>query len=162
MAQPSARAYLAFLYRSETGLISRKEWWLGVSLLLGLLFLFELGWLALAPQTERGLEERALVDPWVLVTYCYVIVFALVFALCGISFITLSIKRLRAIGRPQALAGLVPLIVFLTSALHWLQPRVSEVMDRFWVWGMDGVLILCLIWTCVELGIKQNDRPEPN
>ena len=162
MAQPSARAYLAFLYRSETGLISRKEWWLGVSLLLGLLLLLEMGWLALAPQTERGLEERALVDPWVLVTYTYVIVFALVLAVCGISFITLSIKRLRAIGRPQALAGLVPLVLFLTSALHWLQPRVNEVMDRFWVWDMDGVLILCLIWTCVELGIRQNNRPEPN
>ena len=97
-----------------------------------------------------------------LVTYTYVIVFALVLAVCGISFITLSIKRLRAIGRPQALAGLVPLVLFLTSALHWLQPRVNEVMDRFWVWGMDGVLILCLIWTCVELGIRQNNRPEPN
>jgi uncharacterized membrane protein YhaH (DUF805 family) len=154
MDQPSTRAYLAFLFRSESGRIARKDWWLGTGLLAAILVIFELGWLQLAPYANRGLDDRALIDPGVLAVYSYALVFALAFLLCGISFFLLSIKRLRDLGQPTALAGLVPFAIFIASALHWLQPRVNEVMGRGWVWGMDALLLMVLIWTCYELGLK--------
>jgi uncharacterized BrkB/YihY/UPF0761 family membrane protein len=72
--------------------------------------------------------------------------------------VNLSAKRFRDLGRaaPVALAGLAPLVALVVGAVHWLQPRVAEVMPRLWVWGADAALVAVIGWTIYELGFRND------
>lgn len=149
---------IRFLYRTEQGRIDRAAWLKGAGALAGVITPFFLVWLALAPYTDHDLSRGdPFFAPMTAVAYGYVIFLTFVILLVAVSYVNLSAKRFRALGHqaPLALAGLAPLVALVTSATHWLQPRVAEVMPRFWVWGADAVLVAVIAWTIYELGVRQ-------
>ncbi len=158
-SQPPLSEYLRFLFRSEQGRIGKRAWWQGVAILAAVAMVSTLGWKILEPYANRGLDERAMLDPMTVVTYSYSLVYALVIVLCAVSYTMLTVKRLRDRGRSTALAGLVPFVVFLSGATHWLQPRVKEVMSYNWVYGIDLLMLAVIIWTIFDLGMHDQKAP---
>lgn len=149
---------LRFLFRTDQGRISKRAWWAGVGVLAIPLILLTVGWALLAPYANRTLDERALVDPLTLVAYVYLVVFAFALIVMAISFVMLSMKRLRDRGKPPSLAGLPPLAVLIAAASHWLQPRVADVMGRGWIFAGDALLVCVIGWAIYEMGVA-SERP---
>jgi hypothetical protein len=58
-----------------------------------------------------------------------------------------------------ALAGLLPLAALVSGAVHWLQPRVAEVMPYWYVAGADAILVAITAWNVVELGFSEASKP---
>ena len=158
-SQPPLSEYLRFLYRSEQGRVGKRAWWQGVAILAAILMVFSLGWRLVAPFANRGLDERAMLDPMTITAYSYSMVYALVILLCAVSYTMLTIKRMRDRGRSTVWAGLVPLMVFLSGATHWLQPRVKEVMSYNWVYGIDLLMLAAIIWTIFDIGMHDQKAP---
>lgn len=151
---------IRFLYRTEQGRIDRAAWVRGAGALAAVLAPFLLIWLPLAPYTDHDLARGdPFFAPMTAVAYGYVILLTFVILLVAVSWVNLSAKRFRALGykAPLALAGLAPLVALVVSATHWLQPRVAEVMPRFWVWGADAVLVAVAAWTIYELGLRKDE-----
>ena len=149
-----ASASLHFLFRTDQGVVSRRDWRRGVLILGAPLAALTLGWQFLAPYANRGLDQRKLIDAMTIVTFSYLIVFALAVLLIAVCFVMLTIKRLRARGRPTGLAGLLPLASLIAGAAHWLQPRVTESMPWGIVVACDVALLAALVWMVFELGIR--------
>jgi uncharacterized membrane protein YhaH (DUF805 family) len=144
---------LRFLYRTETGVIDRRVWWLGVIPLASILLLATLGWIALRPFAGRGLDERAFLDPLTLAASLYLIAYAFVVLLIAVCFVMLSMKRLRDRGRIPLLAALVPLAALASGAAHWMR-GLSEVSMPLWLmWTADIALVAALVWAVVEMGV---------
>lgn len=156
MALDSER--IRFLYRTEQGRIDRATWLKGAGALAAILAPFFLIWLALAPYTDHDLARDPFFAPMTAAAYAFVILYSFVILLVAVSYVNLSAKRFRDLGRaaPVALAGLAPLVALVVGATHWLQPRVAEVMPRFWVWGADALLVAVIVWTLYELGFRNN------
>jgi uncharacterized membrane protein YhaH (DUF805 family) len=156
MAVDSER--IRFLYRTEQGRIDRATWLKGAGALAGVIAPFFLIWLVLSPYTDHDLSRGdPFFAPMTAVAYGFVLLYAFVILLVAVSYVNLSAKRFRALGHraPVALAGLAPLVALIVGATHWLQPRVMEVMPRFWVWGVDAVLVAVVAWTIYELGLRE-------
>ena len=150
---------LRFLFRTEQGRIGRQDWWTGVALLAGGLVVLTAGWFAVAPYTDRTIDEsQALIEPATVAAYAYLMAYALAIVLAAVSFTMLSIKRLRDRLRPTGLAGLVPLLALVDGSTRWLQPRVDEVMSRGWVYGADVLLIAAVAWAVYEMGFGEKDH----
>lgn len=157
MAIDSAR--IRFLYRTELGDIDRATWLKGAGALAAIIAPFFLIWMLLSPYTDHDLSRGdPFFVPMTAVAYVYVLIYAFVILLVAVSYVNLSAKRFRALGHraPVALAGLAPLVALIVGAVHWLQPRVAEVMSLYWVWGADAVLVAVAAWTIYELGLKQD------
>ncbi len=148
------RESLRFLYRSDEGEIGRATWWGGLAPLVILLAILTIIWLVLAPWANRGLDERAFIDPRTLAAYVYLLFYAFAIFLIAVCYTNLSAKRFRARGKPPGLAGLLPLAALLSGAAHWLYPRVADVMPWFLVAGCDLALVAVLVWHVVELGLR--------
>lgn len=148
---------IRFLYRTDEGRVDRATWARGAGALGAILAPFMLIWLALAPYAAHDLSTSPLFVPMTAVAYAYVILYAFVVLLVAISFVNLSAKRFRDLGRapPLGLASLVPFAALIAGAAHWLQPRVAEVMPIYWVWGADAALVAAIGWTIYELGFKE-------
>lgn len=151
---------IRFLYRTEQGRIDRETWLRGAGALAAVITPFFLAWLALSPYTAHDLAKDPFFVPMTAVAYAFVLVYSFVILLVAVSYVNLSAKRFRDLGRPApvALAGLAPLVTLIVGATHWLQPRVAEVMPRFWVWGVDAVLVAVIAWTLYELGFKDSAK----
>ncbi len=149
---------IRFLYRTEQGRIDRATWLKGAGALAAILAPFFFIWLALAPYADHDLTRDPFFAPMTAAAYGFVILYAFVILLVAVSYVNLSAKRFRELGRPApvALAGLGPLAALVTGAVHWLQPRVAEVMPRFWVWGVDAALVAVIAWTIYELGFRND------
>jgi hypothetical protein len=147
---------LSFLFRTDQGEISSRTWWAGSGLLAIPLVLLTIVWQLLAPYANRGLDERALIDPLTLMAYLYIVVFAFAMVFIAICFVMLSMKRLRARSRPPSLAGLPPFAALVVGAAHWLQPRVAEVMGRGWLYAGDALLVLVILWAIYEMGVADD------
>ena len=151
-----------FLYRTDKGRIDRAGW-LRAAAPLALSFLATTAiMLAVLPWANRPLSERAFFDPAALAANTYIIVYAALTILTGISWVNLGAKRFRDRGRPAplGLAGLLPLAMLVAGAAAWLQPRVAEVMPRATVWVCEAALVVVAIWTLAELldiGRRSND-----
>ncbi len=128
---------IRFLYRTEQGRIGRADWLMGAGVLAAIVAPFFLIWVALAPYTEHDLAKDPFFVPMTVVAYVFVLLYAFVILLVAVSYVNLSAKRFRDLGyaAPVALAGLAPLVALIDGATHWLQPRVAEVMPRFWRWS---------------------------
>jgi uncharacterized membrane protein YhaH (DUF805 family) len=152
------RERIRFLYRTEQGRIDRATWLKGAGALAAILAPFFLVWLALAPYTDHDLARDPFFMPMTAVAYAFVIFYSFVILLLAVSYVNLSAKRFRDLGRaaPVAFAGLAPLVALIAGATHWLQPRVAEVMPRFWVWGVDAALVAVVAWSFYELGLKDH------
>jgi uncharacterized membrane protein YhaH (DUF805 family) len=154
MASWPSSERIRFLFRNDQGRVDRDEWRRGALALLAVIAPFVALWLLLEPYTNHDLAKTPLFDPMVALAYSYLIVFAFVGILVAISFVNLSAKRFRAIGRPAplGLASLAPLAIFLDGAAHWLQVRIADAMPRWQVYPIDAAAILVLVWTIHELG----------
>ena len=141
-----------FLFRSDEGRIDRATWRRGTIVLAGPLALFTLGWIALIPWAHRSLDERTLIDLPSLIAYVYLLLYTFAVLLIAVCFYNLSAKRWRDRGRPPALAGGIPLVLLLAGAAHWLVPRSAGVLPIWIALALDGLAILMVIWTVVELG----------
>lgn len=154
MADWPSSARLRFLFRTDQGRIDRDTWRRGALGLLAILAPFLGIWLLLAPYANHDLSKTPLFDPMVALAYSYLLFFAFVGMLIAISFVNLSAKRFRDLGRPAplGLASLSPLAIFLDGAARWLQVRIEEVMPHWQVYFFDGAAALLVAWTIYELG----------
>lgn len=157
MASWPSSERVAFLYRTEQGRIDRAGWRRGAAGLVALLIPLTLIWFALSPYTEHDLAKSPFFVWQTVAAYAYLTVYALAVLLISASWVNLSAKRFRALGRPAplGLAGLLPLAALLAGAAHWLQPRVAEVMPRWHVTIFDLVLAAVAAWSLLELGYKR-------
>jgi len=156
MALPS-RERLSFLYRTEEGSLDRAGWRCGTAGLLAVLVPLTLIWLALFPYTDHDLSKDPFFVWQTVVAYAYLALYSLAVLLIAVSFVNLSAKRFRALGRPAplVLASLLPFALLVAGAMHWLQPRVAEVMPYWPVALVDLALAAVALWTGYELGVRE-------
>ena len=149
-----------FLFRSDEGRIGAGVWLRGFVFLAALLALLTAIWLAIAPWGRRDLSQRAFVDPTTIAVYVYLLVYAVAVILIGVSYVNLSLKRLRAAGRPLAISGLLPLAMLLAGAAHWLQPRVADVFPIWIAWAADAILaiVAAISFIVMARGAPTEDR----
>lgn len=152
---------IRFLYRTDVGRIDRATWRRGALWLLAALAPLTVIWFALEPYSAHDLAKSPLWVPMTALAYAYLMFYAFILLLVSISFVNLSAKRFRDLGRPAplGLAGLPPFCVFLAGAAHWLQPRVAEAMPRWQVYPFDAALVAVALWTVVELGVRETKAP---
>lgn len=145
-----------FLYRSDQGRIDSITWLRGVRPLAVVLVPFALIWSLLAPYTDHDISTSPFFVPQTAIAYGFAILYAFIVLLVAVSYVNLSAKRFRDLGRSPALgfASLAPFVALIAGAAHWLQPRVAEAMARGWVWGADAVLLGVVLWTLYELGLQ--------
>ena len=150
------RQSLHFLYRNDEGQLGRAAWWSGLIPLASVLVVMTIIWLLLAPWGQRGLDQRAFLDPRTIVAYLYLMVFTFAVILIAISYTNLSAKRFRTRGRMPGFAGLLPLAALFAGAAHWLYPRVAEVMPWALVAMCDVALIGVIVWHVFDLGVLES------
>ena len=150
-----APANFRFLFRQDQGTISRGVWWAGTLALGILLAALTLVWFALSSGAHRSLDATNLIDARTAFTYLYLVIYAVAFLLIAVSHYNLSAKRFRARGKPAGLAGLLPLAALLTGAAHWIAPRVGDAMPGWTVPTIDFAMLVIVIWTMLELGLKR-------
>jgi hypothetical protein len=157
MSTLPSRERIAFLYRTDEGRIDRATWRSGALGLLAALIPATLIWLLLEPHTDHDLATSPLWVPEIAAAYAYLIFYAFVVILIAASFVNLSAKRFRALGRstPLALAGLVPLAALFAGAAHFFQPRLADVFPRWSVYPFDVALIGVVAWTLYELAWRE-------
>ena len=143
-----------FLFRTDRGVVNREVWWMGTAILAGIAALSTGIWFTISPYVTTDLSRRGLVDPVALGVYAYLMVHAFMILLTAICWYNLSAKRFRDRGRPPSLAGLPLVLAVFAGALHWLQPRVSETIPVWSTGVLDIVLLIVVLWTIYELGIR--------
>lgn len=157
MAGIFTRESLRFLYRNDEGTISRIVWWSGIIPLASLLIVLTALWFLVAPWGQRGLDQRAFLDPRTIVAYLYLMFYTFAVILIAICYTNLSAKRLRARGRFAGSAGLLPLAALLSGSAHWLYPRVADVMPYALALSADVALVAIAIWHIVDLGVIRDE-----
>jgi uncharacterized membrane protein YhaH (DUF805 family) len=150
MEEPRSRIY--FLFRSDAGRIDAATWWRGTLLLVGIFAVLTFGWHLIEPYADHGLNATLLFTVGILFANLYRLVYGFALILILISYYNLSAKRWRDIGRPAALAGLLPLFAWIAGAVHWLEPRLNPEMPHAIPIAANIVLVAILIWNVVELG----------
>jgi uncharacterized membrane protein YhaH (DUF805 family) len=155
-----SRAY--FLFRSDSGRIDAATWWRGTLLLAGIFIGLGIGWVLVQPYADHDLNTTPLMTGAILAANLYRLLFGFSIILILISYYNLSAKRWRDIGRPAALAGLLPFLACLCAALHWLEPRLDHALPHAATLAADLVLILTFAWTIVELGGWRLRPPQKN
>ncbi len=142
-----------FLYRTDKGRIDRAAWLRAAAPLAASFAVTTAIMLAVLPWANRPLSERAFFDPAALAANTYILAYAALTILTGISWVNLGAKRFRDRGRPAPLgmAGLLPLAMLVAGAAAWLQPRVAEAMPRASVWGCEILLLVVANWTAAEM-----------
>lgn len=143
-----------FLFRQEQGTIDAPTWRRHTGWMLLVLAAMTSVWIALRPNAYHDLKHEAFLAPMTIVTYLYLVIFAFVVLLVAVSWVMLSMKRLRDRGEPPALAGLVPLLAFLAASAHSFQPQTPEAISIWWVVGFDVALAVAAVWTVVDLGFR--------
>jgi uncharacterized membrane protein YhaH (DUF805 family) len=142
-----------FGFRTDVGRIGAGTWREGAGLLAGVLAVLTIVWLFVEPYAHRELGAgTALFDARTFLAFVYLLFYAFALIFIGVSFYNLSAKRWRDRGRPSSLAGLPLVLALVAGSIHWLQPRVADVMSIWYVVGADISLAAVLIWTIVELG----------
>ena len=154
MASPLAQWIGRFGFRTDQGRIDAKTWRQGTLFLGGLLVLLTLIWIVLSPYTHHDLATSPFLSVGTLAAFAYLIFYAFAVLLIAICHYNLSVKRWRDCRWrfPGALAGLLPLAVLSSGAMHWLQPRVPETLPYWYVLILDAVLFAIAAWNIVELG----------
>lgn len=152
MAQSPGAARFHFLYRQADGVLDRGAWARASLPLLAVVVVTTAIWLAIAPNAPRDLAREAFIDPRVVATHLYFLVYAFVLIFCAVAEYFVSAKRFADRGKPPALAGLAPFSLLLAGAAHWYQPRSEGTMPEGLVYGFDALALLILAWNVVELG----------
>ena len=151
MSASPTTARLDFLYRRSEGTIGRRDWALA-SLPPTIVFIvLTLIWLAIMPRETRDLS-KGLIDLGVAARYLYLIVYAFVVLLCAVAQYFVSAKRFADLGKPAALAGVAPFIVFFVAAANWYEPKSEGWAPHWLTLILDVVAIAAVAWNIVELG----------
>ncbi|MBX9740216.1 MAG: hypothetical protein K2X62_09100 [Beijerinckiaceae bacterium] len=150
-----------FLFRTDKGVVNREVWWLGTALIGAVVAVTTAIWLTIAPMASTDLARRGLVDPTALSVYLYLIVYAFVALIAGVCWYNLSAKRFRDLGREPSLAGLPLVAALFSGALHWVQPRMPDVIPGWTTMALDIGLLVVILWTVYELGVQRGAR-HPN
>jgi uncharacterized membrane protein YhaH (DUF805 family) len=148
-----------FLFRTDKGEITRETWWLGTAMTGGVVFVAAIIWFVISPFATSDLARRGLFDPATLGVYVYLMLYAFIILLGGVCWYNLSAKRFRAVGRAPSFAGLPLALALLTGAAHWTAPRVPDMVPFWSPWVLDAGLVLVILWTFYELGIRSSPRP---
>lgn len=150
MEKPRSRIY--FLFRSDAGQIDAATWRRGTLLLVGIFAVLTIGWHLIQPYADHDLNTTLLFTIAILFANLYRLLYGFALIMILISYYNLSAKRWRDIGKPAALAGLLPLLASIAGALHWLEPRVAPDMPHLIPVTADIALAAIFIWNVVELG----------
>ncbi|TAL82181.1 MAG: hypothetical protein EPN75_02685 [Beijerinckiaceae bacterium] len=146
------RSHWSFLFRTDEGRIDAGTWWRNAGLLTGIFVVLTLAWVLVAPFAEHDLAKQPLFTVSVFAANLYRIVYGFAVIILLICYYNLSAKRWRDIGRPPALAGLLPFVACLAGALHWVAPRSAGAVPHSWTIVADCVLFLVFVWNVVDLG----------
>ncbi len=158
MAQDRRAARYRFLSRQGDGAIDRRTWALASLPPVAIALVMSAIWLAIAPRGPRDLAREAFVDPLVVATHVYFLVYSFALILCAVAEYFVSAKRFADRGRPPALAGLAPFALLLAGAAHWYQPRSEGTMPEGLAYAFDAIAIAILVWNVVELGFGASRR----
>ena len=145
-----------FLFRQDAGRIDAATWRFHAGWIAAVAVALTVGWLLLRPYAQHDLKTEAFIRWGTVAAFTYVILYAFALILLAICYTMLSIKRLRDIGRPTALAGLVPLFVFLAASLLFIRDQTPDVIVLPYVIALDVVLAIVVAWTVVELGFRDS------
>jgi uncharacterized membrane protein YhaH (DUF805 family) len=147
-----------FLFRSDQGRIGKALWRRYTLRMLAILVPMYGVWLLLAPYAFHDLSKTPLFAPMTALAYAYALVFAFAAILIAVSYVNLSAKRFRDLGRPSplALASLAPIAAFLSGAAHFFQGLVEGVVPRWAVYPFDAAFVVIAAWTIWELGFKRS------
>ena len=143
-----------FLFRDDFGVVNAATWRLHAAWLVGLLAVLTLLIVPLTPYMRHDLAKQPFFAPMTILAFTYVISYSFVVLSIAISYTMLSIKRLRDRGKPTALAGLVPFLVLLAGAAHFLQPIAADSISIWYVVLLDAMLAVAIVATIVELGFR--------
>jgi uncharacterized membrane protein YhaH (DUF805 family) len=143
-----------FLFRTDKGEISRETWWLGTAMTGGIGLVATLVWFAVQPYANSDLSRRGLFDPTTFGVYVYLMLYAFIVLLTTVCWYNLSAKRFRAVGRASSFAGLPLALALVTGAAHWVAPRVPDMVPYWSPWVLDAALVVVILWTLNELGIR--------
>ena len=144
------RGRFAFLYQSEAGVIDAPTWRRAAGAIAAIFLVLTLVYILVRPIAARGLADRAgLFDAAALAANVAVLLYAVAAMLLGISWVNLSAKRFRDLGRrpPLGLAGLLPLVILADGTLRWLQPQIADVLPHALVYLGDIAVLAALAWT---------------
>jgi uncharacterized membrane protein YhaH (DUF805 family) len=141
-----------FLYRTDEGRIDAATWWRGTLWLAAPFIVLTLALIFVLPYAERDLGKTAFLSVGAFAANLYVVIYTFALILIGICHYNLSAKRLRDTGRPPALAGLLPFLVFLAGASHWLQSRVDSALPPLAPIAVYVLLSVTLLWNIIDLG----------
>jgi uncharacterized membrane protein YhaH (DUF805 family) len=143
-----------FLFRQEEGMVDAPTWRRHTSWLVALLAVLAFGWHVLQPYAHHDLATSAFLAPMTILAFAYLLVYAFAILLIAISYVMLSMKRLRDRREPVGLAGLVPFLAFLAGAVGLLQEKTPDVIAYGYVVGLDVALAAAILWTLWDLGFQ--------
>lgn len=144
-----------FLFRQEEGTVDAPTWRFHAGWLAALAIAMTIVWLVLRPYAHHDLNTEAFIRWITVAAFTYLIIYAFALILASICYTMLSIKRLRDLGRPTGLAGLVPLLVLLAASLHFMRDQTPDVVLLGYVIALDLALAVVVVWTVVELGFRE-------
>lgn len=143
-----------FLFREDYGTIDAPTWRFHTAWLVLLAAVLTLLLVPLRPYTVHDLAKTPFLAPLTILAYGYVIVYSFAILAIAISYVMLSIKRLRDRGRPTGFAGMVPFVAFLAASLHFLRPQVPDAIPIWYAVALDALLAIAIVVTVVELGFR--------
>lgn len=149
-----------FGFRTDKGRIGARTWLEGALLLGAVLAVLTMIWILVEPYAHRQLaSDSALFELKTFLAFLYLLFYAFAVIFIGISFYNLSAKRWRDRGRSAGFAGLPLVLALVAGSVHWLQPRVADVMSIWYAVAADLGFAGVLIWTAVELGLRPPREP---
>ena len=149
------RSRARFLFKQEEGTVDAATWRFHAGWLAALAVAMTIGWLLLRPYAHHDLKTEAFIRWITVAAFTYLILYAFALILAAICYTMLSIKRLRDLGRPTGVAGLVPLAVLLVASLHFMREQTPDVILLGYVIALDVALAGVVVWTVIELGFRQ-------
>jgi hypothetical protein len=158
MAQNPRAERFRFLYRQAEGVVDRRAWARASAPPAGIALVMTAIWLAIAPNGPRDLAREAFIDPIVVATHVYFLVYSFALILCAVAEYFVSAKRFADRGKPPALAGLAPFSLLLAGAAHWFQPRSEGAMPEGLAYAFDAVALAIIAWNVIELGFGDSRR----
>jgi hypothetical protein len=144
-----------FLFRTEAGTIDQRTWRFHAGWLAALAVGLTAIWTLLRPYAHHDLATSPFIVPMTIVAFTYLILFSFALILIAISYTMLSMKRLRALGQPTGLAGLVPLLALCAGSLHFLRDQTPDVITLWYVVALDVVLAAVVVATVYDLGFRR-------
>ncbi len=158
MAQGQSAERFRFLYRQAEGVIDRGAWARASLPPVAIALVLTAIGVAIAPSRPRDLAREAFIDPIVVATHLYFVVYAFALILCAVAEYFVSAKRFADRCKPPALAGLAPFSLLLAGAAHWYQPRSEGTMPEGLLYVFDALAIVIIAWNVIELGFGESRK----